>query len=136
MSTNIHIPKKCQYCGTMFIARTLTTRYCSHKCNSRHYKQLLKEKRVSATLAEEAPATALPTPLSTPANNLLHIAPAFSSKEFFSMKETASLLGVHERTIMNMVWKSKLPHGRIGRRIVIYKAQVLALFKLESRPDN
>ena len=45
MSTNIKIPKFCQFCGQAFVAQTTTTRYCSHKCNSRHYKQIKKEEK-------------------------------------------------------------------------------------------
>jgi excisionase family DNA binding protein len=133
MSTNIHIPKKCQYCGTIFIARTTTTRYCTHKCNSRHYKQLLKEKKVAAVLAEaiEQPLPSSEATIVVASDKSSSHAPSFN-KEFYSMRETALLLGVHERTIMNMVWNGKLPHGRIGRRVIIQKAQVLELFKLSA----
>ncbi|HMW40068.1 MAG TPA: hypothetical protein PKD57_11745, partial [Saprospiraceae bacterium] len=53
MSSNIKIPKFCQYCGQAFVAQTTTTRYCSKTCNSRHYKQLKREEKVRATLKEQ-----------------------------------------------------------------------------------
>ena len=51
-------------------------------------------------------------------------------KEFYSIKETALLLGVHERTVMKMVWTGRIPHARIGRRIIIEKAKVIELFRI------
>lgn len=35
---NIRILKQCLNCGNMFEAHKTTTKYCSHKCNSQHYK--------------------------------------------------------------------------------------------------
>ena len=37
-TTNIKILKQCLNCGNMFEAQKITTKYCSHKCNSQHYK--------------------------------------------------------------------------------------------------
>lgn len=42
-----------------------------------------------------------------------------SQKQYLSMKEVATLLGVHERTIMNMKNNGTLPSKKIGRRIII-----------------
>ena len=39
MSSNIHVQRICEYCKEEFTARTTKTKYCSHKCNSRHYKE-------------------------------------------------------------------------------------------------
>jgi len=38
MSSNIEIQRICEYCNKEFTARTTKTKYCSHKCNQRHYK--------------------------------------------------------------------------------------------------
>jgi hypothetical protein len=53
MSSTIKIPKFCQHCGQALVAQTTTTRYCSHKRNSRHYKQIKKEEKIRATLSEQ-----------------------------------------------------------------------------------
>ena len=47
------IPKTCSYCGKAFIAKTTLTKYCCHKCNSRHYKQKAKEDKIQTTLIEQ-----------------------------------------------------------------------------------
>jgi len=91
---------------------------------------LLKEKKVKASL-EETERSIVPDTIvaSFTAGPSLQKGEK-TTKEFYSMKELASLLGVHERTIMNLVWKGKMPHCRIGRRIVIQKSEVLEIFKM------
>jgi hypothetical protein len=46
MSTHIKIERVCLYCSHKFIAKTTTTKYCSHRCNQRHYKLLKKEEKI------------------------------------------------------------------------------------------
>ena len=53
MSSNMAIPKTCSYCGKAFIAKTTLTRYCGHTCNSRHYKQKIKEDKIQNSLVEQ-----------------------------------------------------------------------------------
>ncbi len=45
MSSNLEIQKKCEWCKTLFTAKTTTTRYCSHRCNSQSYKHSKREER-------------------------------------------------------------------------------------------
>lgn len=108
MSSNIRIERQCEFCNSSFIAKMTTTRYCSHKCNSRHYKAMQREKKIKQASRK--------LPVNTFNTNPL---PAISQKQYLSMKEAAILLGVHERTIMNMKNNCQLPHKKIGRRIVI-----------------
>lgn len=42
MSSNLRIPKICAHCGERFIAQKTSTRFCSHKCSRRAYKDRLK----------------------------------------------------------------------------------------------
>jgi hypothetical protein len=46
MSNKLEIIKKCEYCGKRFVAQRTTTRYCSHPCNSRAYKEDKKKRKV------------------------------------------------------------------------------------------
>lgn len=46
MSTNIIIQRTCVYCGKQFIAKTTVTKYCSHGCNTRHYKMKVRNERI------------------------------------------------------------------------------------------
>lgn len=42
MSSNLRIAKTCALCGQQFIAQETSTRFCSHKCSRRAYKERLK----------------------------------------------------------------------------------------------
>ena len=41
--SKIPIKKICEYCNSGFYAHKESTRYCSHTCNSRAYKQMKRE---------------------------------------------------------------------------------------------
>ncbi len=44
MSSNIRINRICSYCSSAFVAKTFTTKYCSHKCNQRDYTLIKGDK--------------------------------------------------------------------------------------------
>jgi len=46
MSSNIEIKRICEFYKNEFTALTTRTRYCSHKCNIRHYKVLERNEKV------------------------------------------------------------------------------------------
>ncbi|RLZ09731.1 hypothetical protein EAH69_08055 [Faecalibacter macacae] len=50
---NIKILKQCLNCGNMFEAHKTTTKYCTHKCNSQHYK--LRKRLEQKSEIEQAP---------------------------------------------------------------------------------
>lgn len=52
MSSNIRIQRICQHCNNEFTARTTVTKYCSHKCASRAYKDRTRKKKVEKSNAE------------------------------------------------------------------------------------
>ena len=52
MSCKIEIKRICEYCNTEFTAKTTVTKYCSHKCNQRHYKAKVKEQKINKSNSE------------------------------------------------------------------------------------
>jgi excisionase family DNA binding protein len=52
MSSNIQVQRICEYCKEEFTARTTKTKYCSHKCNSRHYKERTRGNKISKSNEE------------------------------------------------------------------------------------
>lgn len=133
MSSNIKIPKFCQYCGQAFVAQTTTTRYCSKTCNSRHYKQLKREEKVRATLKEQ-----INTVTNTNVQDLqsLQNLPIKSGnfinlrdKEFLSVQEAAILVGASRWTIQRMIQRDEIKAGKLGRRTIIPRAAIDNLFK-------
>ncbi|MES2457571.1 MAG: helix-turn-helix domain-containing protein [Bacteroidota bacterium] len=46
MSSQITVPRICEFCHQQFIAKTTTTRFCSLRCNSRNYKATLRALKI------------------------------------------------------------------------------------------
>ena len=133
MSSNIKIPKFCQYCGQAFVAQTTTTRYCSKTCNSRHYKQLKRDEKVRATLKEQINSVTNTNvqdlqslqnlPIKT--GNFINL----RDKEFLSVQEAAILVGASRWTIQRMIQRDEIKAGKLGRRTIIPRAAIDNLFK-------
>ena len=131
MSSNIKIPKFCQYCGQAFVAQTTTTRYCSKTCNSRHYKQKKREEKVQAALQQE-----MNTPSQMEQMQTLQTLPIKVSnhvnlreKEFLSVQEAADLVGASRWTIQRMIKREQIKVGKLGRRTIIPRTEIDNLFK-------
>jgi excisionase family DNA binding protein len=123
MSTNIKVNKVCEYCGESFIAKTTVTRYCSHKCNSRHYKQRKREEKL-----KKVPVQNKIVKLALPEVDFGRLA----QMEFLSIKEATALLGVSERTIYRLMKSGDLETKKIGRRTIITRSAIDKLLN----PDN
>ncbi|MCB9261159.1 MAG: helix-turn-helix domain-containing protein [Flavobacteriales bacterium] len=131
MSSNIKIPKFCQFCGQAFVAQTTTTRYCSKTCNSRHYKQKKREEKVQAALQQE-----MNTPSQMEQMQTLQTLPIkvgnhvnLREKEFLSVQEAADLVGASRWTIQRMIKREQIKVGKLGRRTIIPRTEIDNLFK-------
>ena len=131
MSSNIKIPKFCQYCGQAFVAQTTTTRYCSKTCNSRHYKQKKREEKVQAALQQE-----MNTPFQMEQMQTLQTLPIkvgnhvnLREKEFLSVQEAADIVGASRWTIQRMIKREQIKVGKLGRRTIIPSTEIDNLFK-------
>lgn len=131
MSSNIKIPKFCQYCGQAFVAQTTTTRYCSKTCNSRHYKKKKREEKVQAALQQE-----MNTPSQMEQMQTLQTLPIkvgnhvnLREKEFLSVQEAADLVGASRWTIQRMIKREQIKVGKLGRRTIIPRTEIDNLFK-------
>lgn len=116
MSTNINIQRICEHCNSEFTARTTTTKYCSHKCNSRAYKANLKKVKV------EKSSTQTHLTKSKPILDL-------KVKEYLSISETCLLLGISRRTLYRMIGRQELKIGKFGKRTVIRRTDIDLIFK-------
>lgn len=114
MSSNIQVTRVCEFCRNEFTARTTVTKYCSHPCASRAYKARARVKKVVKSNAETVQT------LSAPAVEL-------QAKEFLSVSETCRLLGISRQTIWRAINDERLFVTRIGRRIVISRAEISRL---------
>lgn len=119
MSSNIEIQKTCNFCGKVFTAHTLHTRYCSHTCNQKHYKQLKREEKLQEHL--------VPAFTSTTTTEVNYT--SLQQKLFLSLDETAAMLGASRRTIQRLIAKGTLKAGKIGSRCIIQRTEIDKLFK-------
>jgi excisionase family DNA binding protein len=97
------------------------TRYCSHQCNSRHYKQVKREKKVKQALEETNLQTSLPHPENNKTQRL-------ADKDFLSVTDVSKLIGVSRWTIQRMIKRGQLKAVPFGRKHIISKKQVENLF--------
>jgi excisionase family DNA binding protein len=119
MSSNLTFKKKCDFCGNEFEAKTLYTRYCSHTCNSRHYKILKRQEKIAQVIEE---------PKEQPKKEVIETA-SLSQKEFLSIDETAALIGASRRTIYRLIENKKLKVTKIGSRTIIKRCEIDKLFQ-------
>lgn len=117
MSSNIRIKKVCEHCGDIFMAKTTTTRYCSHRCNSAAYKKKEKQDKIEQSNQQTK-------------NKILHqqevIQPEITvSKELVNVKELSVITSLSERTLFRLVKDEKFPKMKIGKRLVFNKDAVI-----------
>ncbi|PRP68278.1 DNA-binding protein [Nonlabens agnitus] len=118
MSSNLHIPKKCQQCGNAFIARTTVTKYCGDRCAKRAYKARKRAEKIKATLEEEMqPKVAIPSSTNS-----------INQKDFLSISEASQLIGVSRWTIQRMIKRGQLKAVPFGRKHIVARYHIESLF--------
>src|SRR6267154_1409679 len=108
MSSNIKVQRVCQHCGHDFTARTTTTLYCSHKCNSAAYKAAKRALKVEASNME---------------THLIKTRPIeeLKAKEFLTVKDVAALLSCSVRSVYYNIESGNLKAVNLGERITRVK---------------
>lgn len=122
MTSKIEVIRICEFCDNEFIAKTTVTRFCCHKCAQKAYKRRQKAKKISKT--EQAVKVQKDILQGNP------ILETVQKKDFLSIKETALLIGLSERTIHRLIKAEKLKVTKIGRRTIIHKTAIDKLFNL------
>ena len=117
MSSNIEVIRICEHCKKQFTARTTRTRYCSHICNSRGYKSLVRKGKVEKSNEETVKL------LNT---NLEKIKPL----EFLKITQASLLFGISRSTIYRLVNNGHLDIGKFGKRTVIRRCDLESFFAI------
>ncbi|HAX16969.1 MAG TPA: DNA-binding protein [Leeuwenhoekiella sp.] len=106
MSSNIRLKSICEYCGNEFIAKTLTTRYCSHKCNSRDYKARKKKQRINEA--------------SQVKNNQNHSKrlDVINSKDFLTVQDVSQIIGCSTRTVYRLIDNGTIKAVNLSERLI------------------
>lgn len=119
MTSSIKIKKVCEWCGEVFYAQKATTRYCSHRCNSRAYKEAVRNKRIQET-ETKTDAYISQQPKQT-----------VKDMEFLSFAEAGTLLGITRQAVYKMVASGHLKASKISSRLSFIKRS-----DIESMLDN
>lgn len=116
MSSNVSIQKFCEFCGHPFTAKTLVTRYCSKICNSRHYKQLVREDKLRVHNAKEIIEN---SPVEVLRN---------TSQKYYKLHEAAKIMRISKRTLYRLIQQKKIKKKKVLTRTVILKDDIKLFF--------
>lgn len=112
MSSNIKIQRICQYCNNEFTARTTVTKYCSHKCASRAYKDRTRKKKVEKSNTETKKVIAQPVEFA-------------KAKEFLTVRDVSILLGCSIRTAYRLIDNGTIKAVNLAERLTRVKRSEL-----------
>lgn len=116
---NIPYNKICLYCHSEFVAQKRTTKYCSHKCNQRAYKQSKREdshRHVTETELVKSSNIKTNLLLEEIAESVKAIKTQIqvAHKPYLSLKEASVLLNVSKASIYRLTEKGIIPTYDIG----------------------
>lgn len=129
MSEKREIIKQCEYCGNTFTAQKTTTRFCSHQCNSRSYKQRKKEE-LNVPVSSNRTFKMVGINYST-MKEIERLSDAYDKikdKEFLSVKETAFLLSIGRTTAYRYLQEGKLKAVQMKGKTFIRRSDIDAMF--------
>lgn len=108
MSSNIQVQRICQHCGTEFTARTTTTLYCSHRCNSAAYKLKVKAAKVQRSNIETKQIKAKPIE-------------ELKAKEFLTVTDVSKLINCSRQNVYKLINTGKLKATNVLEKKTIIK---------------
>ncbi len=109
----LKIQKVCENCSKVFDAQRTTTRYCSHKCNSVHYKLKARDSKINKANADTIKV------VNKPIEDI-------KTKEFLSVSQTAKLIGCSRQAIYKMI-----NSGRLKASIIMVKKTIIKRSDIE-----
>lgn len=121
MSSNIKIERICEWCGNRFMAQTTVTRFCSKRCSEHSYKERMRQKKMA---------------LSNMETSQFNLDRKSKDKDFLTPTETAQYLGVGRTYIYDCINRGKIKVTRIGRKTLISKADIQAMFDFLTPKEN
>lgn len=121
MSSNIQVQRICQYCGNEFTARTTTTLYCSHRCNSAAYKAKQRAGKVEQSNKETQRIKNQPIE-------------ELKAREFLTVTQVSKLIGCSRQNVYNLINTGKLRATNILiKKTIVKRSDLDKLFELISK---
>ena len=116
MSSNIKVQRICQHCGNEFTARTTTTLYCSHRCNSAAYKAKQRAGKVEQSNKETQRIKTQPIE-------------QLKAKEFLTVREVSQLLNCSVRSAYHYIESGTISAVNLGQRMIrVKRSEIDKLF--------
>ena len=111
-TSKIKIEKNCEWCGRKFYAQKITTRFCSKRCNEHAYKDKLRHAQVTEAIHR------------TESKSMDEM----RGKEFLSIREAATILGITVRATYNLIYRGQLKASKLSPRMtIIQKSSIQAM---------
>lgn len=121
MSSNIEVQKICLFCEKEFTARKTTTKYCSHNCARKAYKQNDRHEKIKAVKKE------------TQARREPELG-AIKERPFLTVKQAASLLNSSPKTIYRIIHRGSLNAVNLGQRKTLIRREDIE--RLFAKPET
>jgi len=123
MSSNIEVQRICQHCGKEFTARTTTTLYCSHKCNSAAYKAKLRTVKVE--VSNKVTQRIKTQPIEE-----------LKAKVFLSVRDVSKLIGCSRQNVYLLINAGKLKATNIlEKKTIVKRSDLDKLFEQNATPQ-
>ena len=123
MSSNIEVQRICQHCGKEFTARTTTTLYCSHKCNTLAYKAKLRTAKVEVSNKDTQRIKTQPIE-------------ELKAKVFLSVRDVSKLIGWSRQNVYLLINSGKLKATNIlKKKTIIKRSDIDKLFEQTVTPQ-
>ena len=113
MSSNILVEKVCVACKSKFTAKTTKTKYCSHTCNWRYYKLLLKENIVATSNIESIIFGTLHTKINFQ---------VLGTKELLTIVEASTYFNITHVTLQRWINQGTITSTPIGKKHIIKRS--------------
>lgn len=123
-ASKVLIPKICEFCSEPFMAKTVTTRFCSKECNDKSLKEKKRnekrEKKMLSILQEKREVIAV-----------------IQTRPYVSISEASSLFGISKDTIRRMVRRGTISGINLGERLMrVNREQIENLFTAIEVPER
>jgi excisionase family DNA binding protein len=113
----MEIKRNCEFCKSEFVAQRTNTRYCSLKCNSKHYKAKSRKKKIDDYNTKDK-------------NVVTNDLDTLKTKEFLTAKEVSVLLNCSIRSVYYFIDNGSINAINLGSRMTrIKRSDIDGMFK-------
>lgn len=103
-ATKVLVPKVCEHCGKPFMAKTVTTRFCSKECNNKDIKERSRKEKEQKKIEEL---------LEKRRGAYIDI----QARPFITVREASKLFNISEDTIRRLIRRRTIPGINLGVRL-------------------